>query len=309
MNNNMAEFDDEFLKILDKSKSEYYSVIKFCLKQVCFMLILCVFVPYVIYKTSQINGMLIFVMLMPFVIFVFWFFMSKFTLRWNEYVKFYKEIYIGEIVRSIDKNFSFYYKKYDDSYTKFGDMGIPRYVGTEKEDFISGNYKNVNFEYAEFCGVVDIRIWFYVYRGIIFSCDFYKDFKFNTKIINKKILHTIANLDKLDNVEFNDFFHIISQDKIEARYLLTPSFMERLNRLNSSGKFKFVSAAFLDSKFYLFAENNKNLFEVEVFIPPNLKQAQYFRSEIVEILSIIDELNLTLNIYPKTVLKNQKLTH
>ena len=32
------------------------------------------------------------------------------------------------------------------------------------------------------------------------------------------------------------------------------------------------------------------------------------QAEILEILSVIDELNLTLNIYPKTVLKNQKFT-
>lgn len=308
MNNNMAEFDDEFLKILDKTRREYFSFIKFCLKQIAFLLILCVIIPYIVYKFTKINELFIFVISMPFIIFIFWFFMSRIMLRDEEYVKFYKEIYIGGIVRSINKNFSFHHKKHDDFHTNFGDIGLYRYNQTNKEDFISGKHKNVDFEYAEFFGTIDYYYWVHIYRGIIFSCDFYKDFKFNTKVINKKIVHTNTKLDKLDNIEFNRFFDIVSGDKIEARYLLTPSFMERLNKLNLCGKFKFVSCAFLDSKFYLFAENGKNLFESNIFIPPNLKQAKYFRDEILEVLSIIDELNLTLNIYPKTVLKNQKFT-
>ena len=96
---------------------------------------------------------------------------------------------------------------------------------------------------------------------------------------------------------------VFTVDKVEARYLLTPAFMRRLREL----KEKFagdmgVSAAFMDDKFYLFLNGAKNRFEASIFsIPPSLYDVKQIKKEISELLLIIDELNLSLDIFKQEV--------
>ena len=92
-------------------------------------------------------------------------------------------------------------------------------------------------------------------------------------------------------------------DKVEVRYLLTPAFMAHLREL----KIKFagdmgVSVAFMDDKFYLFLNGAKNRFETTLFsLPPSLEDAAQIKKEISELLLIIDELNLSLDVFKQEV--------
>nr|WP_315062951.1 DUF3137 domain-containing protein [uncultured Campylobacter sp.] len=103
----------------------------------------------------------------------------------------------------------------------------------------------------------------------------------------------------MDDTLFNDKFRVFTDDKVEARYLLTPTFMRRLYEL----KEKFagdmgVSAAFMDDKFYLFLNGAENKFETTLFsLPPSLYDVKQIKNEISELLPIIDELNLSLDIF------------
>ena len=80
---------------------------------------------------------------------------------------------------------------------------------------------------------------------------------------------------------------------------MTPAFMKRLREL----KIKYaaqigVSAAFMDDKFYLFLNGAENKFETTLFSPsPSLEDAVRIKKEISDFLSIIDELNLNLDIF------------
>jgi len=69
-----------------------------------------------------------------------------------------------------------------------------------------------------------------------------------------------------------------------------------------------VSAAFMDDKFYLFLIGAKNRFEASIFsIPPSLYDVKQIKKEISELLLIIDELNLSLDIFKQEVnLKGQQ---
>ena len=59
-----------------------------------------------------------------------------------------------------------------------------------------------------------------------------------------------------------------------------------------------VSAAFMDDKFYLFLNGAKNKFETTLFsLSPSLYDVKQIKKEILELLSIIDELNLRLDIF------------
>ncbi|WP_314301090.1 DUF3137 domain-containing protein, partial [Campylobacter showae] len=109
----------------------------------------------------------------------------------------------------------------------------------------------------------------------------------------------LGEKERMDDTLFNDEFRVFTDDKVEARYLLTPTFMRRLYEL----KEKFagamgVSAAFMDDKFYLFLNGAENKFETTLFsLPPSLYDVKQIKKEISELLSIIDELNLNLDIF------------
>ena len=84
---------------------------------------------------------------------------------------------------------------------------------------------------------------------------------------------------------------------------MTPAFMAHLREL----KIKFagemgVSAAFMDDKFYLFLNGAENRFETTLFsIPPSLYDVKQIKKEISELLPVIDELNLSLDIFKQEV--------
>ena len=134
----------------------------------------------------------------------------------------------------------------------------------------------------------------------VLVCEFYKKFSGQT-IVASRTLNTkfIGEKEQMDDTLFNDEFRVFTDDKVEARYLLTPAFMKCLREF----KIKFagemgVSVAFMDDKFYLFLNGAKNKFETTLFSPPpSLYDVKQIKKEISELLSIIDELNLRLDIF------------
>ena len=59
-----------------------------------------------------------------------------------------------------------------------------------------------------------------------------------------------------------------------------------------------VSVAFMDDKFYLFLNGAENRFETTLFsIPPSLYDGKQIKKKISKLLLIIDELNLSLDIF------------
>ena len=138
------------------------------------------------------------------------------------------------------------------------------------------------------------------FSGSVLVCEFYKNFSGQT-IVASRTLNTkfIGEKEQMDDTLFNDEFRVFTDGKVEARYLLTPAFMKRLRELKETFAGEMgVSVAFMDDKFSLFLNGAKNKFETTLFSPPpNLKDAAQIKKEISELLPIIDELNLSLDIF------------
>ena len=273
--------NEDLLNSIEKTKQELKKFRIFVLKEIFMMFCTCVCVPYIVFSYVKffVDNPVLQMLFLPYLYMVGWFHLGRIFHKNIDYENFFKENFVIEAVRNINKNFVYERETFS--------------------DFISGNYKGLNFRFTEY---------FQNSYGAVLSCEFYKDFKYNLTIKNKEIYGSTMSSDKLDNNQFNEIFDIITTDKIETRFLLSFSFMERLCKINANENFGLVSATFKNGEFYLFLENIKNLFKPSFFFAPSIAQAHYIRDEFLEILSVIDELNLTLNIYPKTVLKNQKFT-
>ena len=100
---------------------------------------------------------------------------------------------------------------------------------------------------------------------------------------------------KLEDLNFDKRFSVYSQNQIEARYLITPSFMERLNNLRTSFGTKKVKCAFFDDKIVFAISTNKDLFELGDFYRSliNKKKVKEFYDEIMAIYNMIDYFKLS----------------
>ena len=242
---------------------------------------------------------------------------SRVTSELGDYKAFYKDVFVRAAIREVDPNFN-----YDPfagiSRKEFRKIGIYSPDEFRAEDQIGGIYNGVKFNLSEATRITNgatleigdsaalnllsaiVFAWeamkdMQALSGSVLVCEFYKKFSGQT-IVASRTLNTrfLGEKEQMDDVFFSKEFRVFADDKVEARYLLTPAFMERLREL----KIKFagemgVSAAFMDDKFYLFLNRAKNRFETTLFsIPPSLEDAAGIKKEISELLSIIDELNL-----------------
>ena len=99
---------------------------------------------------------------------------------------------------------------------------------------------------------------------------------------------------KLEDPKFAKRFNVYSSDQVEARYLVTPSFMERFQNLNTAFGAKKAKCSFYDDKIMFAISTNKNLFEVgsiwrSLEDPKTLNQ---LFDELYSIYSMIDYFKL-----------------
>ena len=177
----------------------------------------------------------------------------------------------------------------------------------ELEDQVSGVYDGVHIEMTE----LDLREVTrsksgsrtrFVFQGPAFCFSFPKRFN-GTTIIFKSKWSLLGNwLDscsiegmervRLEDPQFDESFEVYGTDQIEARYLLTPGFMEHLLNLRASLGDK-TQAAFSGENFYIVANNGENRFEVHGLSADTVSaQLDKFVADIGIIFRIIDTLNL-----------------
>lgn len=159
----------------------------------------------------------------------------------------------------------------------------------ESEDQVSGKADKTSFYFSEVHAQYKTEHkdkdgktqteWHDIFKGIIFTADFNKNFKGITKLRPKNIGNTVSawiskavplfsskksQLVELENIEFSKIFITHATDQIEARYILTPALMDKLCRLNekSSGT---VSLTFIKSKMYIVFPLSRDYFEPPIF--------------------------------------------
>lgn len=98
----------------------------------------------------------------------------------------------------------------------------------------------------------------------------------------------------LEDLNFDKRFNVQSKDQIEARYLVTTAFMERLQNLQTAFGTKNIKCSFFDDKVMFAISTNKDLFELgNLFVPlTDKKQINAFISELISIYNIIDYFKL-----------------
>ena len=99
---------------------------------------------------------------------------------------------------------------------------------------------------------------------------------------------------KLEDTKFEKIFEVFSSDQIEARYLLTTAFMERMLRLRDLYDGKVIQFSFKDNKLLIAIKTRQNMFEANSFFRSNLnkKRIDLVFLQFYTVFSIIKLLKL-----------------
>lgn len=113
-------------------------------------------------------------------------------------------------------------------------------------------------------------------------------------IAEKKQKKEVLNEIKLEDPLFNKKYRAYSSDEVEGRYLITPSFMERFNNIQTAFGSKNVKCSFYKNNVMFAISTNKNLFEIgNLFTPLNSpKQFEQFFEELTSVLRLVDYFKL-----------------
>jgi Protein of unknown function (DUF3137). len=169
-------------------------------------------------------------------------------------------------------------------------------------DFIQGVHQGVGFAMSDVTmqrvtsngKTTTVSTYF---RGPVMIFDFHKETK--GKLIVQQTrrgkLFTQYKSVALESVDFNKRFRTYATNDKLAFFILTPHFMERMQRLEDEipGNFYF---SFINGKMYVALHNNQDLFEVNMFGTISEKIYDRFYHEIKIIVDLIEELRLNPNL-------------
>ena len=163
------------------------------------------------------------------------------------------------------------------------------------DDEFVGEYQGVKFRMSETKFPINRFIGF---TGIILAFEANKSFESHTIIVSKLApdRHHSFKLEPvtLEDPKFCRDYNVYSSDQTEARYLITPSFMERFRKLKVAFKTTDIACAFLKNKviFALDSEGlsglSKNLFEIDAYSAFNddREAINIFYNELTSVLDM-----------------------
>ena len=135
-----------------------------------------------------------------------------------------------------------------------------------------------------------------IYQGAVIKIHMNKNFDGITLIRpkgKKKTQHKLEEV-KLEDVEFCKKFQVYSDNQIEARYLITTSFMERFQNIKTAYCASEIYGVFYDKYIYIAPNCNKDLFSLAHLSKTLIDEEQYdiLFDEFASILALVDHFKL-----------------
>ena len=162
------------------------------------------------------------------------------------------------------------------------------------DDFIVGTYKGIKIRIAE----VSLNYGSKISEGSPFSglfVSFEMSKEFPTEIIilgNKEKYDKPKNRVYLEDSTFEKIYDVYSPDQIEARKIMTPSFMERLVRYSKIKKWD-ITLSVESNRINVAIKSVKNWFYIDTsYAASNANSYRRFLLDIIHVLSIVELLKI-----------------
>ena len=188
-----------------------------------------------------------------------------------------------------------------------GSTLLPNHDKYTSEDRFKGSYKGVDVDLAEVKltkkkGTGKNRRNVTVFKGLFALLETHKTFSGKTVVkrdagaVANWLGETFGGMERvaLEDPVFEEHFEVYATDQVEARYLLTPAFMERLTALAKDMGGGRLQAAFYEDKLFVMVPNRGNLFEPPSIFKSVVQHTGVTRiaRELGDVLSMIDTLKL-----------------
>lgn len=182
---------------------------------------------------------------------------------------------------------------------------FPYFDNKDGDDYFSGIYQGVKTIISEEELTKTVRTKngshnMTVFKGIVILLEMNKKFAGQTIVLKdagifnffKKFGRTERV--KLEDVEFERKFEVYADNQIEARYLLTTAFMERILKVKQAYQGKKIQFSFFDNKLLIAVETKENMFEVSSLFRSALSHKLIDRSfdQFATVTDVIDTLKL-----------------
>ena len=137
-----------------------------------------------------------------------------------------------------------------------------------------------------------------VFKGLCIKLDMNKNFKGHTVLMEDTMFHKspLSHLrhTELEDIKFEKRYDVFTDDEVEARYILTPTFMEKLAGIKMAFRCKAVRCAFYQGQLLIAMKPTKDLFSLGSLVKPvtDTKQFQQLCNQFVSVLNLIDYLKL-----------------
>lgn len=139
-----------------------------------------------------------------------------------------------------------------------------------------------------------------VFEGVCILFEMNKSFRGRTVVLkDMKLLNVFNKVKglqniKLEDIRFEKYFEVYSDDQIEARYLLTTGFMERMLKLRDLYDGKSIQFCFNRNTLLLAIPTKQNMFEANSFFRSNInkKKIDLVFDQFYTIFSIVKLLKL-----------------
>lgn len=198
------------------------------------------------------------------------------------------------------------YRRVPDGLVKietFVDIGLisSDYNREHTEDEIAGSYEGVEFVMMEAGLAKTYRSKRHgssiIFKGILAIYTFPKKFSGTTWVLADFLFNDVDKGErvKLEDPEFEKQFDVFSTDQVEARYILTPNFMERVKRLNRLVvDVSSIDMAFHENQLFLALYSGKNFFESGEMLTAlnDRERVKRIAEEIHSLFTIPETLNV-----------------
>ena len=139
-----------------------------------------------------------------------------------------------------------------------------------------------------------------IFKGIIIHLEMNKNFSGQTIVLKDKgvfnFLNKAPGLQKvtLEDYIFEKEFEVYSNDQLEARYLLTTAFMERILKIKNAYKTNKIQLSFFNNSLLIAVNTKKNMFESTSLFKKTTdrKMINQTFDQFISIMSIIELLKL-----------------
>ena len=237
----------------------------------------------------------------------------------------YKKLVVPSLLKEIDPGLSYnpsgYIPKEEFRRSKIFSNSIDSYHG---EDLVFGSYKGIPVRFSE------LKVqekhsdgkntsYHTFFDGVFMAADFNKDFKYSHWVLpdtaeaafgqvfgnflQKLNLPGRGHMTRMEDPAFEKKFVVYTEDDVEARYILTPKLMHTM--LTLSERFRKgtsrIGFAFMNSNVYaaIPIEGGRDLFEMPSRGELGAETAEKTLSELKEILSVFDVMELDLRLWSK----------